>query len=225
MSVIPRRTNKVAQAGQDLLLRACELQENQRWAHHAVDFAGRIVTRSQDHPVTPLERASQFGLLGYTLSSTLFGGISYQLRPSQPYQAAPLAWIDVWQATYYAPEGDLIWWEPSASFDPRSELLGMSFNMSGLPANTPFLATIFLAGNAFANSTGYAQLQTDEQASGWDTVDVPFDGTFASHTVDMLINYVVPIDASITLQVLAGIQQLEFRAFSFKNAPPTLTQA
>ena len=218
------RMNKVTQAGHELLLRACELQENQRWVHHAVDFAGRIVTMSQDHPVTPLQRASQFASLGYTLNPTLFGGISYQLRPSLPYQAAPLAWIDVWRPTYYAPEGDLIWWEPPADLDFRSDLMGLSFNMSGLPANTPFLATISLAGNAFANSTGYAQLQTDEQASGWDTVDVPFDATFASHIVDMLITYIVPIDASITLQVLPGIQELQFGAFSFRNAPPTLRQ-
>ncbi len=100
----------------------------------------------------------------------------------------------------------------------------MSFNIGGLRAGQALLATISLAGNAFPASVGYVQLQTDEQASGWLTVDVPFDAAFASHTVDVLITYIVPVEASISLQVLTGLEHLQFHAFSLRNSPPVNAQ-
>ncbi len=102
----------------------CELQEYQRWVHHAVDLArGQVVTTSQDQPITPLRRARQFAQLGHVLNPTLFGGVSYQLVPSRPYQAAPLAWIDAVKPTYYAAAGDVIWWEPRPSWT-RAQMSG-----------------------------------------------------------------------------------------------------
>lgn len=211
--------SKMAQVEPAMRRRLCELEEHQRWVHHAVDLErGEIVTTSRERPITPLLRAGRLSELGHLVDPTVFGGPSYRLTPSRPYQPSPEAWIEAAYPTYYAPAGEVIWWEPPPDLDPR-KFLGMTFDFLVAPHGR-MLASLSLSGYSFDGTVGYLVLQaTGTQAS----VSVPVDSTFGAHTVDFLFGpYEEPREPEILMMLQPGIKLLRFNAISFASAPPVV---
>jgi hypothetical protein len=210
--------SSLAQAQSTMRERLSGLAEHQRWVHHAVNFeTGQILTTALERPITPRLRADRLSELGQGVNPTVFGGPFYRLTPSHPYQPSPEAWLEASGPSYYAAAGDVIWWEPPADFDPGHLYLGLTFNALLAPSGR-LLASISLSGHSLQSTAGSISLT----ASDWpDSVNVPVDSTFGSHTVDFMFGpYPAPTEPVVGFSLLPGIEILTFSAFGFGSAPP-----
>jgi hypothetical protein len=210
--------NEALSAERTMRRRLYELAETQRWVHHVADLeTGEVVTTPLDRPITPLSRAERLSQLGHRFDPTLFAGPAYRLTPKRPHQPSPEAWVEASQPDYYAPSGDLLWWEPPRDFDARSEFLGLIFYFAVTPDRRA-VVSLSLAGRSFAGTMGYIQLQAQLVPN---PVYVPIDGTFGARTVDFTF---VPPQRSVevVMALLPGVELLTFTGVSFGPEPLVL---
>jgi len=200
-----------------------ELEENQRWVHHAVDLErGGIVTTLRDRPPTPVFRADRLAAIGQPVDPGIFHGPSYKLDASQPYlPGPPQASLEAATASTYAAAagGDVVAFDPPSDFDGRSPFIGMIFDFAMAPWGRA-LATLALVGSSYDGTAGNVYLSaTWTQTEVW----VPVDSSFGMHTVDFTFGPPQGTDAAeIVMACDAGIQHLEFHALTLASAPPVL---
>jgi hypothetical protein len=214
----PPDTSAAVAAQRTTRHRLLELTESQQWVHHVADLdTGTVQTTTLDRPVAPLSRVERLAAIGHVFDPTIFGGPTYRLGPKHPYQASPEGWMEVSRPTYYAPAGDVLWWEPPRDFDPRTIFLGMTFSFSTTPSGRA-VASLSLSGHAFAGTTGNLLIQAQLVPF---PVYIPVGAAFGAHTVDFTF---VPPQRSvdITVALLAGIELLTFTGATFGPAPLVL---
>jgi hypothetical protein len=150
--------NEAVMAGRSMRRRLYELEETQRWVHHAADFdSEEILTTPQDRPLGPLSRAERLSRLGHRFDPTVFDGPSYRLTPRRPYQSSPEAWLEVFNPVFYSSGGDLLWWEPPPDLGSR-ELGGyMLFHFATAPQERS-LASLSLFRPRLRRDAGLRQL-------------------------------------------------------------------
>jgi hypothetical protein len=196
-----------------------ELEETQKWVHHAADLkTGRVRSSSLARPIAALSRQRRLANLGHVLDTSIFGGPGHRLTTREPFVASPAASLVALNASSYSAELNRINWFPPRDFSAEGFFGGMTFLFFD-PPERRMLLTLSLQARAHDGMTGHVLI------SSFDTegrARFPITDTLATHTFDVIFAPFAGRRLGIILTIQEGIAHLAFISATLREEPPVL---
>jgi hypothetical protein len=199
-----------------------ETEEARGWVHHVADLDGaRVISTELERPLTPLSRVARIAELGRTLNDAVLCGPSQQLTAKRPYIESPPSWLMASNPeSYAASEYSYISWERPRDFPVEAPFPwrppgSMYFYFSQSPPERA-LFSLSISGISWPGMNCRLRLLV---WPGPRSLNIGISSfSVSSHTIDIIADMSSDQKCEGVMQVLPGIQSVEFYSISLRDA-------